>query len=255
MATKIKPTPEKIRDRPLRGSVAAAWRMYRSRVRSILVATIAPLGLIVLLRWLSDDYTGDQYSLVIGLISIFNTMLLARLAVVGWHKKEAGLLTYFNGVMSRYLSGVGLMVLLVAHSVPLVAGIFFVGLVSVGQASLWWLGLIIPLCIFGIALLLHASFALFALMDDMSLGVFQALRISGRLARRYYRPLLVRALGGLGVLVALGIVIIFVGMAAAPAMQSPQTQLVVDAVLSWLFTPILFCYGATVYQKLIEAYE
>ena len=90
-----KPKPE-TSSRPLQKSVADTWQLYRGRLHQILVATFPPLALIVLLRWLSDDYTGDQYGAVIGLITIFNTMLLARLVTVGWQRKEVRLLPFFN---------------------------------------------------------------------------------------------------------------------------------------------------------------
>ncbi len=241
--------------RPLQKSLADTWQLYCSRLRQILVATFAPLALVVLLRWLTDDYTGDQYGAVIGLITIFNTMLLARLVTVGWDRKEVRLLPFYNGVMSRYLSGAGLLFVLIAHSIPLLAGILLLGLVLVGQASVLWLLLIIPLCIIGFLIALHASFSLFALMDDLSISVMQSLRISGRLARRYYRPLIWRMFAGIALVGIFGAVIVWAGGTIAPALQSGQTQLFVDALLSWVLTPIVFCYGAIAYKKLLEAHE
>ena len=249
-----KPKPE-TSSRPLQKSVADTWQLYRGRLHQILVATFPPLALIVLLRWLSDDYTGDQYGAVRGLITIFNTMLLARLVTVGWQRKEVRLLPFYNGVMSRYLSGAGLLIVLVAHTLPLLAGVLLLGLVLVGQATAAWLLLILPLCAAGLLIALHASFSLFAMMDDMSLTVLQSLRISGRLARRYARPLILRVFGALGVVAVFGGFIVWLGGTVAPALQSEQTQLFVDAILSWILTPFVFCYGATVYKKLLEAHE
>lgn len=254
MAKKTQELTEKS-SAPLRRSLVAAWHLYRKRIRSILVATFFPLGLIVLLRWLSDDYTGDQYSVVIGLVSIFNTMLLVRLVTVGWSRKQVKLVAYYNGVMSRYLSGIGLMAVVAVHSLPLLAGILLLGLVAVSQLSAGWLVLILPLVLFGLAAIMYVSFALFAMMDDLSVSVMQSIRISGRLVRRYARPLVGRALAGAAIMLGVGLLLAWIGTGLAPSLQSPQSQLLVDALLSWLLTPLVFCYGAVVYQRLIEAYE
>lgn len=239
----------------LGGSVKDAWRLYVDRFASILRATFAPLALITLLSWLTDDYTGNQYAVTIGLISVFNTMLLARLVTVGWDPRDVRAIQYYNGVMSRYFSGFGLLSLLALHCLPLLAAMLLLGIVFVGQIGAVWLVLILPLILSGVAIALHASFSIFALMDDMSLTVLQSLRISGRLARRYYRQILVRAGGAICAAIALGWILLLIGNGFAPYLQSAQTQLFVNAGLSWILTPLVFCYGAIVYKRLLEAYE
>lgn len=240
---------------PLKGSLRLAISQYVVGLRAILSATFLPLLCIAALRYLSDDYTGDQYSLLIGLISIFVTMVLARLALTGWDRKTVRLLALYNAILSRYLSGIGLVALFALHIAPAAGGLFIVVLTVLQQIPAIWVLAGIPLLIVGGGLLLHAVFALYALMDDMALSVMQAFRISGRLARRYWRPIVWRAVVAMLVVFSTAIALGWLGTWAAPFIQDAWAQLVLDALLGWVITPFAFVYVATIYQRLVEAYE
>ena len=242
-------------NRPLRGSLKASFKLYWKQLRTILITTLLPLLIIFALRLLSDDYTGDQYSTLIGLVSVFNTLLLARLVTVGRDAKAVKLLPYYNGVMSRYLSGVGLIMMIAVYSAPLLVSLLLMGLIAVDQLAVGWLALIIPFFIIGIGTSLLASLSIFAFMDDLSVNVIQTLRISGRVVRRYFRPLIGRAIGAVVCVIVFGVAMVYFGTLIAPVLQSARVQLIADAVLSWIFTPFVFCYGAVIYRRLIEAYE
>lgn len=235
----------------IRGSFLAYWRVLSRMLR----ASFWPLLFIFLLRWLSDDKTGDQYSLVISLISVFVTMLLARIAVHGWEPKEIRTIALYNAVLSRYLSGFGLLASYIVLGLPVLSAFLLGGLIVLGQIPLWVLAIAVPLGLLGLPLLIGSSFAMFALMDDMELSVWQSLRVSNRLTWKFKWPL-IRALAviGLGLVIFLGL-IVWVGGLIAPDLQSPAQQLILDTLTGWLITPYIFELWGTVYQRLVENYE
>lgn len=240
---------------PLRGVVRGSFLGYWRALPRMLRASVWPLLLIFLLRWLSDDKTGDQYSLVISLISVFVTMLLARIAVHGWEPKEVRIIALYNAVLTRYLSGFGLLASTIVLGLPVLSAFLLGGLVLLGQVPMWVLAIAIPLGLLGLPLLIGSSFAMFAMMDDMELSVWQSFRVSNRLAWRFKWPLL-RSL----TIVSLGLVlflafVIWLGALISPDLQTPSQQLIVDALVGWLVTPYVFELWGTVYQRLVEAYE
>lgn len=256
MATKIRNTTSTSNKlRLLRGVVRGGLKSLASQWRRVLLASIFPILLIALLRWLSDDQTGAQYDVLIAIISLFTTMVIIRIAVAGWDRPKVKLIAYYNGVMMRILSVIGLSAIFICLSVPALGGFILVGLSLVREISLAWLILTIPLTLSGMILMLGSSFAIYAILDDMSLTVMQAYRVSWRLARQYWKPLTRFAIGFILSLALVAFVLAFVSRWTPLSLQDPQLQIVLDALISWLITPIILFIFAAVYQRLLEDYE
>lgn len=216
--------------------------------------TLLPILAIAWARAASGDYTGAQYSILIGLLTALMSMSLARLAVSG-KPKRIGLVSFYNAILSRYLSGVGLLILAAALTLPALALFLAAGVAVTGTLPLWSLIITVPLTLIATALAVGGAFALFALMDDMEISVVQAYRVSYRLTRRYWLPLL-RVLA----IVFIAVIIIFgltglISQSAAEALQNPQWQIVYDALVSLILTPFIFTLWARVYERMVEAYE
>lgn len=216
--------------------------------------TFLPILGIAWARAASEDYTGAQYSILIALLTALMSMALARLAVSG-KPKRIGLVSFYNAILSRYLSGVGLLILAAALTLPALALFLAAGVAVTGTLPLWSLIITVPLTLLATALAVGGAFALFALMDDMEISVVQAYRVSYRLTRRYWLPLL-RVL--LIVFVAVIVVFALIGLISQPAaeaLQNPQWQIVYDALVSLILTPFIFTLWARVYERMVEAYE
>ena len=239
----------------LRGVVRAGWKKYVSQWQKLLLASLPPILLIAALRWLSDDQTGAQYDIIIAGLSLFTTMLIVRLAVAGWDRKKVTLIAYYNGVMLRFISAIGLSAVYTVLSVPALGGLVVSGLALTKDLPVWVLIISLPLALIGVLLMAGGSLALFAMLDDMSLTVMQAYRVSFKLTRQFWRPVVkLLALAGF-VLVMLGAVIVILSQRTPLSLQDPQLQIWIDAAISWLITPIVLCLVAAVYQRLVEAYE
>ncbi|MEI7818569.1 MAG: hypothetical protein WCI47_00460 [bacterium] len=241
--------------KPLAGSLSRALTKYPKLFRPIMVATFIPVFMVGVLRWLTDDYTGDQYAVLIILIAIFSSFAATRIAVAGWDWKNVRLMAFYNGVMMRYLSAIGLMASLLILNTPLIGGILLTGLVVVSEVSKW---LILPsllLLAAGIVITIRSSLALYALADDMELSVLQALQISNRLTKRLFWPYAWRfgLVGGLVLLGSIGLVT--VGGFISSSIQSTQLQLIIDLAGGWLVTPFLLFIIASLYASMVEAYE
>lgn len=239
----------------LRGVMLEAWQHYIHYLGRYIRAGLPIILLIALARFMTTDYTGDQYALVITLLSALLSMLLARLAVAGWEPKRVKLIGLYNALMSRYISALGLLVLALTFAIPLLGGFLAVGVAIIGDLARWSLILSIPLLVAGFFLALAASFALFALVDDMQLTVFESFRISFRLARRFIYPLAILAallmIAGIAVAVAVSVV-------AAPLtdyLQDLRWQVFLDAGFGLVVSPLFFSLWSRVYSRMVEAYE
>lgn len=256
MATKIRTTTsETNKPRLLRGVVGDGLKSFAGQWRKVLLASMFPILLIALLRWLSDDQTGAQYDVLIAIISLFTTMVIIRIAVAGWDRSKVKLIAYYNGVMMRILSVIGLSAIFICLSIPALGGFILVGLSLVREISLAWLILTIPLTLSGMILMLGSSFAIYAILDDMSLTVMQAYRVSWRLARQYWKSLVRFAIGFILSVAFVAFVLAFASRWTPLSLQDPQLQIVLDALVSWLITPIILFIFAAVYQRLLEDYE
>ena len=240
---------------PLRRSLIRTLKRYPSILRGMLVATFWPVLIISGFRYFSDDYTGNQYSVIIGLISIFTTLLIARVAVVGWDWRQTKLPTLYSQVMGRYISGIGLMMLLVVHALPLIGGLLLLGFSFNADVSRWLLVTAICLLLLGTIAFAMAGFAPFAFMEDLSLTIWQSYRVSIKLAQRYWRVLwwriIIALIGFLAVIVGL----VYIGQFLSPYLQDPVVGLVFDALSSWLITPLIIFYIANIFQALVQDYE
>lgn len=235
----------------VRETLASYWRIWRT----MLLATLPPVILIAVLRLLTDDSTGDQYNALIALISIFTTALVVRISVAGWDRKQIRTIPYYSGVMMRLLSVIGLVAIYVMASLPALAGFVLVGLILVRELAVGWIVVALPIFGFGVALMLTLSLALYALMDDMSLTVAQAFRVSLRLTRRYFWQivrfwLIMLAIAG----VIIGVFIIASSYTPL-AMQDLRLQVLLDGLVSWIVTPFILYIGSVVYKRLVEDYE
>jgi len=239
----------------LRGVIVESLKYYWSHLGRYIWAGLPLVILIALARFMTTDYTGDQYALIITLLSALLSMVLARIAVAGWDTKKVKLLSLYNALMGRYISTLGLFILTLMFAVPLLGGFLAVGVAVIGDLARWSLVFSLPLLVFGFFVVLAASFALFALMDDMQLTVLQAFRVSFRLVRKYIRPVAVLA----ALLVVAGVLILIaLSIAAAPItdyLQDLRWQVVLDAVVSLVITPLLFSLWSRVYNRMVEAYE
>lgn len=240
---------------PLKRTAWLALTSYRTVVRSMLTATVWPILLIALLRFFSDDQTGDQYALVIGLISIFTTLVIARIALHGWDRKQIKLGAFYSTVMSRYLAGVGVCLLILVHSLPFLFGLILIGLAAVGEASRWVVLPGVTLFFLGFYLLVCAGFSVFALMHDLTLTVGQAYRVAMRVSWRYWRTLSWRVFVGALVFLVVTVALVYVGALLGNYTANAAASLVIDAIVSWLVTPLILFYLAVVFRHLVEAYE
>ncbi len=239
----------------LRGVIVESLKYYWSHLGRYIRAGLPLALLIVLARFMTTDYTGDQYALIITLLSVLLSMVLARIAVAGWDTKKVKLLSLYNALMGRYISTLGLFILTLMFAVPLLGGFLAVGVAVIGDLARWSLIFSLPLLVFGFFVALAASFALFALMDDMQLTVIQAFRVSFRLVRKFIRPVAMLA----ALLVAAGVLILIaLSIVAAPLtdlLQDLRLQAVLDGVVSLVITPLLFSLWSRVYNRMVEAYE
>lgn len=239
----------------LRGVIVESLKYYWSHLGRYIRAGLPLALLIVLARFMTTDYTGDQYALIITLLSVLLSMVLARIAVAGWDTKKVKLLSLYNALMGRYISTLGLFILTLMFAVPLLGGFLAVGVAVIGDLARWSLVFSLPLLVFGFFVALAASFALFALMDDMQLTVIQAFRVSFRLVRKFIRPVAMLA----ALLVAAGVLILIaLSIVAAPLtdlLQDLRLQAVLDGVVSLVITPLLFSLWSRVYNRMVEAYE
>ncbi len=235
----------------IRETLASYWRVWRT----MLIATLPPILLIALLRLLTDDSTGDQYNTLIALISIFTTALVVRISVAGWNRKQIRTIPYYSGVMMRLLSVIGLVAIYVIASLPALAGFVLVGLILVKELAVGWMVLAGPIFGLGLVLMLMLSLALYALMDDMSLTVAQAFRVSLRLTRRYFWPVVRFWLLMLAIATVLVGVFIVLSRYTPLAMQDLRLQILLDGLVSWIITPFILFIGAVVYKRLVEDYE
>jgi len=239
----------------LRGVIVESLKYYWSHLGRYIRAGLPLALLIVLARFMTTDYTGDQYALIITLLSVLLSMVLARIAVAGWDTKKVKLLSLYNALMGRYISTLGLFILTLMFAVPLLGGFLAVGVAVIGDLARWSLIFSLPLLVFGFFVALAASFALFALMDDMQLTVIQAFRVSFRLVRKFIKPVAMLA----ALLVAAGVLILIaLSIVAAPLtdlLQDLRLQAVLDGVVSLVITPLLFSLWSRVYNRMVEAYE
>lgn len=239
----------------LRGVLLESLKYYVSHLGRFIRAGLPLVLLIALARFMTTDYTGDQYALIITLISALLSMVLARIAVAGWDTKKVTLLSLYNALMGRYISTLGLFIITLMFAVPVLGGFLAVGVAVIGDLARWSLVLSLPLLLFGFFVALGASFALFALMDDMQLTVIEAFRVSFRLVRKFIRPVAILA----ALLVVVGVMILIaVSIVAAPLtdlLQDLRWQVVLDAVVSLLITPLFFSLWSRVYNRMVEAYE
>lgn len=238
-----------------RGVLVEALQHYKKNLRPMLVATFLPLLMIGSLRMLTDDRTGEQYNVLIALLGVFTSMILVRIAVAGWDWRKVKLLAFYNGIMARYLSVIGLTAIYILMSLPSVGAIILAGVSLIGELPRWVLLPVVPIGIVGGWLIIWGSFALYALMDDMELSVFQAFRVSGKLAisRRW---VLLRLIGAL-LLVALliGVLVYAISQWLPEYFQDSQFQLVLDGFINWLLAPLGVCLMASIYRRLVEHYE
>jgi hypothetical protein len=239
---------------PFRGLFSQAIKDFAQHWLWYAWGTFLPILGIAWARAASEDYTGAQYSILIGLLTALMSMSLARLAVSG-KPKHIGLVSFYNAILSRYLSGVGLLILAAALTLPALALFLAAGVAVTGTLPLWSLIISVPLTLFATALAVGGAFALFALMDDMEISVVQAYRVSYRLSRRYWLPLL-RVLA----ILCVAVIVVFalmglISQSAAEALQNPQWQIVYDALVSLILTPFIFTLWARVYERMVEAYE
>lgn len=241
--------------RPLKGSLRMALSSYRTVIRSMLLATLTPLVIIGLFRLASDDYTGDEYSILIGLISLFTTLLIARIATVGWDRKATKLSALYSAVMSRLLAGIGLFMIVVVHTLPLIIGVLLLGVSLVGEVSIWVALPGVLLILVGFFLLIGQSFAIFSLMEDLSLSVWQSYRISLRLTRRNWKGLAWRALVAMVIFSLIAVGLTFAGALLAGPLQNPFVAIVVDGALSWIITPFVIFYLSILFRRLVQSYE
>ncbi len=219
------------------------------------VALFLPLTLIGLFRVMTDDYTGNQYALLIILVSIFASFVVARVAVIGWDMQKLRPLELYNSIMSRLLSIVGLWIIAMFFAVPMIAGLFLTGLSLVADVSKLVLILSLPLLFGGALLLSRVALAMYALADDMDITVAQAFQISSRITKRFYWAYLWRFFG-IGALIILGSIVLFmIGALISGYIQDAQVQLFLDLFGGWLFTPFFIFLFARLYQGLVEAYE
>lgn len=239
----------------LRGVIVESLRHYWAHLGRYLRAGLPIVVLIALARFMTTDYTGDQYALIITLLSVLLSMVLARIAVAGWEPKKVKLLSLYNALMARYISVLGLLIITLMFAVPLLGGFLAVGVAIIGDFARWSLVLSVPLLVIGFFLALAASFALFALVDDMRLTVLEAFRVSFRLVRKFLRPVAMLA----ALLVIVGIAALMVlSLVAAPLtdyLQDLRWQVVLDAVVSLAISPLLFSLWSRVYNRMVEGYE
>lgn len=239
----------------LRGVLLESLKYYISHLGRFVRAGLPLVLLIALARFMTTDYTGDQYALIITLLSALLSMVMARIAVTSWDTKKVTLLSLYNGLMGRYISTLGLFIVTLMFSVPVLGGFLAVGVAVIGDLARWSLIFSLPLLLFGFFVALGASFALFALMDDMRLTVIEAFRVSFRLVRKFIRPVAILA----ALLVIVGVLmLIAVSIVAAPLtdlLQDLRWQVVLDAVVSLLITPLFFSLWSRVYNRMVEAYE
>lgn len=238
-----------------RGIILESVRYYWSHSGRYIRAGLPLVLLIMLARFMTTDYTGDQYALIITLLSALLSMVFTRIAVVGWDTKKIKLLSLYNGLMGRYISALGLLILTFVFALPLLGSFIAVGVAIIGDLARWSLILSIPLLIVGFFLALAASFALFALMDDMQLSVLEAFRVSVRLVRHFISSVAIFA----ALLIVVGVlVLVGLSLVATPLtdiLQDLRWQVVGDAVVSLLITPLLFTLWGRVYNHMVESYE
>ncbi|MBP9826897.1 hypothetical protein KBC99_00260 [Candidatus Saccharibacteria bacterium] len=238
-----------------RGVIIEALKQYKENIRPLLVATFLPLLLIGTLRMLTDDRTGEQYNVLIALLGVFSSMVLVRIAVAGWDWRKVKLLSFYNGIMARYLSVLGLSAAYVLMVLPAVGAIILAGVALIGELPRWVLIPVVPVGLLGGWLIIWGSFALYALMDDMELTVFQAFRVSGKLAvsRRWALLRLVGIL--LAIALIAGVLLYAISQWLPEYFQDPQFQLVLDGFINWLVAPVGVCLIAAIYRRLVENYE
>lgn len=239
----------------LRGVVLEASKHYFQNWTKYVRAVLAPTLLIAIARFMTTDYTGDQYAVIIALISAFISLALARIAVAGWDRRKVGLMSLYNALMSRYLSAVGLLATALFLTLPALIGFLGAGVAIVGDLARWSLILFIPVLVFGVLLTLSGSFALLALCDDMSLKVMQTFRVSFRLTRRFLWPL-VRLVFILAAIVIVGFIIVsYITAPLVEFLQDLRWQIVLDGVVSLVVSPFIFSLWSRVYNRMVENYE
>jgi len=239
----------------LRGVVTESFKYYVSHLGRYIRAGLPIVLLIALARFMTTDYTGDQYALIITLLSALLSMVMARIAVADWEPKKVKLLSLYNALMGRYLSVLGLLIVTLMFAVPLLGGFLAVGVAIVGDLARWSLVLSIPILIVGFFLALGASFALFALVDDMSRSVVEAFRVSFRLVRKFIRPVASLAAWIFIVSVLIFIVLSQLSTPLTDYLQDLRWQVLLDAVVSLAVSPLLFSIWSRVYNRMVEAYD
>ncbi|MCC7543835.1 hypothetical protein IT415_04040 [bacterium] len=239
----------------LKDVLSTAVREYPRYWRSLTVALFPPLFVIGLFRWLTDDYTGDQYALLIMLTSAFSTFVVARVAVVGWDMQQLRPLALYNSIMSRYFSALGLFVIASFFTIPMLGGLILSGLVLVADVSKWILVLSLPLLVGGFVLMSRIALALYALADDMDITVAQAFQISSRITKQHYLAYIWRLLLIGALIIGGSIALALVGTLVNNHIQDAIVQLSIDLFGGWLITPLLIFLMARLYQGLVEAYE
>jgi|GEM_PF-6293534 len=241
--------------KPLKGVIWRAITSYRRTLRPMMVATFPLIFIIGLLRWLTDDYTGDQYATLIILVAAFSTFVATRIAVVGWDWRKVRLIAFYNGLMGRYLSVLGLLAVSVVIAIPLIGGLFLAGLSLVAGGTRWWALPALALMAGGFVLFARCSLALYALADDMEISVLQAFQISNRLVKRFFWPYALRLLAIGFAVMLVAVVFGVLGSLVAIWLQDASTQLAIDLLGSWLITPFLLFIMARQYEALVENYE
>ncbi len=240
---------------PLKRVLWRAIREYPRHWRALTVATFLPIACVGILRWMTEDLTGDQYALLIILISMYSTFLTARVAVAGWDMRKVKVMTLYSTVMLRYLSAIGLLVVISLFALPFVGGLFLSGITLLGAFSRWLLLITVPLSLIGILLISRAGLALFALADDMEVTVLEAFQISSRITKRYFWQYFWRIMAVGALVVAGSLALTLLGSLIGKDIQDPVVQLCIDLFGSWLFSPFFIFLLSRLYQALVEAYE
>lgn len=239
----------------LKGVLLESMRYYISHWKRYLLAGLPIVTMIAIARFMTTDYTGNQYALIITLLSALLSMVFARIAVASWDPKKVKLLSFYNALMGRYISVLGLLILMLMLSMPVLGGFVMAGVAIIGDLARWSLVFSLPLLVFGSYLALAMSFALFALMDDMRLTVVEAFRVSFRLVRKFIRPLAILAslffVIGMAILIALSVI----AVPLTDKLQDLRWQILLDAVVSLAISPFLFSLWSRVYSRMVENYE
>lgn len=239
---------------PFRGVMIESIRLFIRRWVWYAWGTIVPILFIAWARFSSEDLSGSQNSVLIALLTVFISMVMARLAVSG-RPKSVRLLAFYNGIMSRYLSAIGLIVIGFGLILPALGSVLSVGVALARSLPLWTLIFTLPLAGMFSAIAIGGGFALFALMDDMSISVAGAYRVSYRLARKFWLPLLRLLLILAGLVFVIFAAAYFLPSRVVEVMQEPFWQIWLEALVSLALTPLLFTLWARVYERMVEHYE